>query len=183
MTVVLAACEGAVLVARQHPSSASDLILSSLVRRSISCIESIMVTPTFLLGWGLVISGALMRILCYRTLGPQYTFQRSVIKEHKLITSGPYAIVRHPAYTGYEMFTVGLLTAQLCKGSWVRECGILDNVAGKAIILGWVGYLANLAFVVLKRCTAEDETLKKEFGEQWITWSKRTTARLIPGIY
>ena len=131
----------------------------------------------------MAVAGALIRMHCYRVLGLQYTFERAVIKEHNLITTGPYAIVRHPAYTGFEMFKVGILVAQLGKGSWVWECGVLDTWAGRALVGAWILYVYKLVAAVFTRCSTEDEALRKEFGDKWVSWAQKTPSRLIPGIY
>jgi len=38
-----------------------------------------------------------------------FTFEMSIRKNHKLITSGPYAIVRHPSYVGVILVASGLM--------------------------------------------------------------------------
>ena len=95
-----------------------------------------MVTPAFLVGWGLSITGALLTVYCYRVLGPQYTFQRAVVEEHQLVTTKPYAIVRHPAYLGFYLTYVGLLVVQLAQGSWIWECSVSNTWAGRAVAAG-----------------------------------------------
>ncbi len=183
MVVSLAVCETAVLLASAYPGPLSDAVLSLLIYRERACIASVTLTTAFLMGWGMCVLGALLRMHCYRILGPQYTFERSVIREHQLVTSGPYAVVRHPAYTGFEVFHVGLLVVQFGQGSWAWECGVLDSWAGRAIVAGWVLYVYKLVVAVFRRCAAEDEMLRTEFGEKWVRWSQKTTGRLIPGVY
>ena len=46
------------------------------------------------LGIGLVVLGATLRLSCYRTLGKLFTYEVVVQKKHMLVTSGPYSIVR-----------------------------------------------------------------------------------------
>ncbi|KAH8809481.1 hypothetical protein DL96DRAFT_1536181 [Flagelloscypha sp. PMI_526] len=41
------------------------------------------------------------RVACYAALGRMFTFQISLIRDHQLITTGPYRIVRHPSSYGY----------------------------------------------------------------------------------
>ena len=46
-----------------------------------------------------IISGGLLRLHCYRTLGRFFTFDVSIHEGHQLVTTGSYSIVRHPSYT------------------------------------------------------------------------------------
>lgn len=104
-------------------------------------------------------------------------------KDHQLVTTGPYAVVRHPAYTGTAIGTVGALLCHLGPGSWARECGWLDTSLGKAIAVVWAGYVSGIALMLLGRVSQEDEVLREQFPEQWATWAKRTPYRLIPFIF
>ncbi|OJT07085.1 hypothetical protein TRAPUB_2117 [Trametes pubescens] len=56
------------------------------------------ITPTFVVGSTLAVSGGLTRLWCYRTLGRFFACELSVQDGRKLVTSGPYAIIRHPSY-------------------------------------------------------------------------------------
>jgi protein-S-isoprenylcysteine O-methyltransferase Ste14 len=84
------------------------------------------ITPTFLVEWFFALFGGIIRLACYRTLGNLFTFELSIRKNHKLITSGPYAVVRHPSYTGLIMAVLGYSLCQLSSGSWLRECSGLS---------------------------------------------------------
>ena len=57
-------------------------------------------TPITLLGAALVACGCIIRLICYKKLGPLFTFDLTIFPSHTLVTSGPYGIVRHPAYAG-----------------------------------------------------------------------------------
>ena len=90
--------------------------------------------PPFILGTGLVIAGALLRKWCFKAMGRMFIFETQLVKEHKLVTSGPYAYVRHPSYSGVAMIYFGLAIWQASLGSWTRESGVLDNITGKVCI-------------------------------------------------
>lgn len=51
--------------------------------------------PTFFVGTGLIITGALIRAWCFSALGSLFTFETGIVEEnHRLVVSGPYAYVR-----------------------------------------------------------------------------------------
>ncbi|KAF9238462.1 hypothetical protein BU15DRAFT_62440 [Melanogaster broomeanus] len=99
------------------------LVHNSDPQRALAQISSL--NPAFLAGSILNIAGGLLRIHCYRVLGRMFTFELSIRKDHKLVTSGPYSVVRHPvtrasfAWCLEDYFAVSLIT----RGSWfVRGC-------------------------------------------------------------
>jgi protein-S-isoprenylcysteine O-methyltransferase Ste14 len=63
-------------------------------------------SPQFVCGFLLTVLGGYVRFRCYRELGHLFTFEMSIRKDHRLITIGPYSIVRHPGYAGV-LFTMG----------------------------------------------------------------------------
>ncbi|OBZ68767.1 putative protein-S-isoprenylcysteine O-methyltransferase [Grifola frondosa] len=132
-------------------------------------------------GWISLVVGVLIRIACYRSLGRHFTFQLSVIDDHKLITGGPYSIVRHPGYTGFVLFTIGLLTCEYGSGSWIAECGLMSTWIG-IVAFSWAIYFVYVTVLLVARVPTEDSILQKEFGVQWDEWAKRTPYRLVPGI-
>ena len=72
--------------------------------------------------------------------------------DHRLITSGPFAIVRHPMYVGIEMTTLGSL---LLYRTW-------------ATLLLWVSFHGLVA-----RARQEDRALRLEFGQAWDAYRER----------
>src|ERR1700761_3654363 len=75
-----------------------------------------MISITLLLG------GAILRLVCMRTLGGYFTWEVAVLPNHKLITSGPYSVVRHPSYTGGFAFRVGVVMYVFAEGTFFRDC-------------------------------------------------------------
>ncbi|KAI0073075.1 hypothetical protein K474DRAFT_1667011 [Panus rudis PR-1116 ss-1] len=178
-------CEVYLILAKAFPS----LQIPSLIKilspyQPLSVVvDRFGITRTFLAGSALIITGSLIRIACYRTLGRFFTFEPALRKEHKLITDGPYSIVRHPSYLGTAIYTVGHLAIQLGHGSWWLESGIAYTPAGQ--VLAAVRTAAGLwvAGMVLSRVPREDRVLKNEFKEEWEVWAQRTPYKLIPWIY
>ncbi|KIJ18334.1 hypothetical protein PAXINDRAFT_9404 [Paxillus involutus ATCC 200175] len=175
------------------PPSLSQSIVHYLVRsddpqRALTHISSL--TPTFLAGSVLSIIGNLLRIHCYRTLGKMYTFELSIRKEHKLITSGVYAIVRHPSYTGGICTRLGLLLYVLSPNSWLVACSppFPDHPGSKTRMMNVLGcicvsVLVGIVVGLVQRMNNEDEMLEKNFGEEWKEWAKRVPCRLVPWVY
>lgn len=104
-----AAIAEAVVVVASHNShwGISRIVLEKLVFEGSP--DSIRLTPLFLLGTSMTAFGGFIRWRCYRELGKLFTFEMSIRKNHKLVMSGPYAVVRHPGYTGILFTIVGIV--------------------------------------------------------------------------
>ena len=83
-------------------------------------------------------------------------------RKHRVVTSGPYRIVRHPGYAGSVL---GALGVPLMLGSWWTFAPV-----GAVILL------------LIIRTTLEDQTLRKEL-EGYEAYTRRTRFRLFPGIW
>ncbi|KAG0696461.1 Isoprenylcysteine carboxyl methyltransferase family-domain-containing protein [Suillus ampliporus] len=141
------------------------------------------ITSPFLFGTALVVAGGVIRWWCFRTLGRFFTFNLSVRTGHQLVTTGPYAVVRHPSYTGTFMQSIGLLILHGSQTSLIRRSGVL-NIFGLKMFV--VALLAGrtIAMVSLVRKIREEEEVVKSFsGDEWETWAKVVKYWLIPGIY
>ena len=69
------------------------------------------ILPTNLLkylGLGLTVVGVIIRFIAIRTLGKFFTVKLSIDDEHRLINTGLYKTIRHPAYTGSMLSFLGL---------------------------------------------------------------------------
>ena len=116
-------------------------------------------------------------------MGRHFTFEMSIMKDHSLVTSGPYGIVRHPSYTGSLMVVVSIFLLHATKGSWVRESGVLGYLSGK--VAAGIFTFINAAAVpaLLFRMKAEDRALRRQFGDGWDAWAARVRYMIIPGIF
>lgn len=176
-----------VTLATVAPSIRSETLLSLLLPSSslvTPLAYRLRLTPFFIAGTLLASFGSLLRLACYRHLGRYFTFELALRKEHKLITDGPYGFVRHPSYLGSTCYFTGVLVCQFGDGSWWKEGGLWGSALGRVVGTWWLLYVAFLLVsLVIIRVPKEDEVLRKEFGKQWVEWSKRTPYRLFPGIY
>ena len=97
------------------------------------------------------------------TSSPRKNWSQAVtVKEgHELITSGPYALVRHPIYTGLLLAFVGCAVAR-------------DE---------WRGLLAvALVFVALwRKLRLDEQWMRAQFGESYEAYSRRVAA-LVPHV-
>jgi protein-S-isoprenylcysteine O-methyltransferase len=107
--------------------------------------------------------GLSVRIWAAAVLGGYYSRTLLVTKDQKLVTSGPYARVRHPGYLG----------------SILLWCGF-------AILSGNLVTAASLPFmfvvIYLYRISAEERMLSQEFGAEYAEYRGRTR-RLVPFLY
>ena len=115
------------------------------------------------IGVGLVLFGSTLFVWARRTLGRHYSGHVSVKKEQELVQSGPYLIVRHPAYSGYLFMALGL-------------------ALGYSSLLGFVSTLLILLPATIYRIRVEDRLLAEHFGTQFEEYARRTK-RLLPGIW
>jgi len=182
--------EVVVIYARDNPSShLSKNILSLLIFKCLSSADAlrissdIRITRSFVVGSALTIIGGLMRLSCYRTLGRLFTYELSILKDHTLVTTGLYGIVRHPSYLAYSIALPGLCLCQMTHGSWLMESGALSTWLGRSVVGSWHLWAWYLGSAIFSRVRKEDEYLRKHFGQQWIEWQKKVPYRLFPGIF
>lgn len=83
-----------------------------------------------------------------------------VMKNKELATSGPYAFVRHPLYTGNILMLIGFCLANGQLWPWLVGAFFL-----------WFWYPPAIAY--------EDKKLEQIFGDSWRAWSAQTPA-LVP---
>ncbi|GBE79099.1 hypothetical protein SCP_0202960 [Sparassis crispa] len=181
-------CESAILIAYQFPAHhLSRRVLQALIRGPAPDTFAgvgIRVTVPFIIGWCFLIAGTFIRQSCYRTLGHFFTAELALHEDHKLVTSGPYTLVRHPSYTGGIMGAFGVALMQMCPGSWLSECmGIWDTRSGTVFCYSWFAILGIVSVQMIRRTGIEDRVLKDEFGKQWEDWAQGAKWRLVPGIF
>ena len=177
-----AALESSAIIAAHTSSPLSDLILSA-ISGAPEDAQRIILTPLWLTGYILLMSGILLRYACYRRLGKHFTFELSISRDQKLVTSGPYAVVRHPSYVGSVLCSVGLCLCHFAPGSWYAECIGWATWPSWLWTAVWLGWCLGVPTLLLGRCAKEDKALKAEFGKEWEAYARRTRYRLVPFLY
>jgi protein-S-isoprenylcysteine O-methyltransferase Ste14 len=115
----------------------------------------------FAVGALLTAAGLLFAVWARRHLGRNWSATVTLKEGHELVTSGPYALVRHPIYTG-----------------------LLLAFAGSALALGeWRGVVAILVvFAALwRKLRLEERWMRERFGPAYASYSRRVKA-LVPFI-
>ena len=158
-------CEIIVILAREYPSHVSTRALSLLLDRPSSA-DRLAVSSFFVFGFILVVVGGWIRKTCYGALGKFFTYQLGVLKDHKLITTGPYAVVRHPAYTGIIIANGELVLLQLFPGSYVFESGIMTTGLGMVFTSAWMTWVLLILLTTFRRPSQEDAVLRKQFEKE-----------------
>jgi len=116
----------------------------------------------FWIGVVVTASGLLFSVWGRHYLGRNWSRAVTIKKDHELITSGPYALVRHPIYTG---LLLGLLGCALAVGEWRGLVAV------------------GLVFIGLHRkLRLEEQWMRMQFGESYENYSRRVRA-LVPCIF
>ncbi|KAG2040969.1 hypothetical protein BDR03DRAFT_947816 [Suillus americanus] len=160
---------------------------TTLLVRSDFCsnLDHTTSSPALIVGSCLSVVGSAIRMQCYSTLGRFFTFELSIRQDHKLITSGPYAIVRHPSYIGGLCVFLGILLCHFHTRSWLVSCSGVFPSSGAKLTLGyiWVGLLSLLYSGLGGRIEKEEAMLEGNFGDQWKSYVKRVPYKLVPWLF
>lgn len=111
----------------------------------------------------LVIGGIALRWSSIIYLGREFTVNVAIIEGHRLVTSGPYKLIRHPSYTGLILIFIGL--------------GIHSNHA-----VGLLALSVPIFWAVINRIKIEERAMEDFFGSEYAEYRK-TTKKLVPGVY
>lgn len=140
-------------------------------------------TVPFILGAFLVIAGGIIRRISFRALGPYFTFVQCIQKDHKLITTGPYAVVRHPGYAALFMCIVGSAIMHGSSGSWLRMSGFMDVLWVRVAVACWCLIMGASVMTLFSRTAEEDQFLSERFGKEWDAWARRVRYKWVPFVY
>jgi len=99
----------------------------------------------------------------HRDLGHNWSVSLDLRERHTLVTTGVYALVRHPMYAGFWLMAVG-------------QALLLPNwVAGPAGLIGF-------GVLFFGRVAREEAMMISAFGDEYRSYMRRT-ARVVPWLY
>ena len=113
-------------------------------------------------GLCLFLIGVYIRVVAMRTLGKYFLTDLRTLQNHRLIKHGIYRHIRHPAYLGTLLFTIGIPL-------------IFSSLYGLLLML-------TLFPSYLYRIRIEESVLLEELGDEYREYMKKTK-RIIPFIY
>jgi protein-S-isoprenylcysteine O-methyltransferase Ste14 len=114
------------------------------------------------IGVGLCVLGLLLALWARVTLGRNWSARVTFKKDHELIRTGPYALVRHPIYTGLLLMFVGTIT----------DLGRIEGVIFIAVATAglWI------------KLRAEERLMTAHFPTEYPAYKAHTKA-LIPFVF
>ena len=115
-----------------------------------------------IIGCALTVIGLALALWARLYLGSSWDALISLRLHHKLLRSGPYAIVRHPIYSGFMIALVG---------SFLNFGHVRSSIAAAMVILAWV-YKAGL----------EETFMRDHFGVAYDQYC-HDVKRLIPKVW
>ena len=110
-------------------------------------------TVLVLIGMALAVVGQVFRIYA----------AGFIHKNKQLASTGPYALVRHPLYTGNFLILIGFALAANNLYVWIA-----------VLVFFLIWYPAAIAY--------EDSKLERIFGDEWRSWSRNIRA-IVPGRF
>jgi protein-S-isoprenylcysteine O-methyltransferase Ste14 len=111
----------------------------------------------------LLLTARALRQWSFRTLGPYFTFTVQTSTDQRVVTAGPYRVVRHPAYSAL----------------------IVAAIAGGLYVGNWLSLLALVASVtagLVYRITVEERALGQDVGDAYREYAA-THKRLVPFVW
>ena len=139
------------------------LIIVAVVRIGNGILTTI-IAPPIALGWIgalLTVSGITFAIWARSSLGRNWSAQLKVKENHELVTTGPYAYVRHPLYTGVILAAFGTMLTGMIFG---------------------IGVFIVACIIVPSRIKKEESDMFELFPNEYPIYQKRTK-RLIPFVW
>ncbi|KAI9021063.1 hypothetical protein DFJ74DRAFT_671667 [Hyaloraphidium curvatum] len=149
------------------------------------------------------LAGCLLRLWAKTELGRLFTYQVGIREGHTIVSTGPYALLLHPSYTGLWLAALGGSTYFLgtvwtgwvrLVAEWAIRLGLArgdprvlaERIAGVLAERGplYLGLqLAAAVYFTSRRIEVEERTLRDHFGPE--KWDAHAAGRwrMVPWIY
>jgi protein-S-isoprenylcysteine O-methyltransferase Ste14 len=116
-----------------------------------------------IIGVVLALAGVGFAIWARLALGANWSGLVVTTKEgHELVQTGPYAIVRHPIYTGILLAMIG-------------------TALTRGILAGYIGVAAGLVAIMI-RINIEEQLMSERFGDAYQAYRRRAR-KLVPFVW
>jgi len=112
-------------------------------------------------GFALTLTGCLFAIWARVVLGGNWSARPSLQQDHTLVEEGPYALARHPIYSGFV-------------------CAFLGTILVIGEVRALLGFTVVLSYLILK-LTQEEQLMLRAFPRDYPSYRQRVKA-LIPGV-
>ncbi|MGA9180956.1 MAG: isoprenylcysteine carboxylmethyltransferase family protein, partial [Candidatus Acidiferrales bacterium] len=116
----------------------------------------------FWIGAAVTVAGLLFAVWARQHLASNWSSSVTIKQGHELITSGPYAVARHPIYTGILV-------------------GFLGTAIALSQVRGFIGFVI-VFFALWSKLRLEEKWMRTQFGETYATYAQRTAA-VVPYIF
>jgi len=111
----------------------------------------------------LLAAGIALRWWAIFVLGRFFTVDVAIHEGHEVVTDGPYAVLRHPSYTGALLAFVAI---GLTYGSWFALAVLIVPILAALVV----------------RIRVEERALEGALGDDWRNYAAKT-ARLVPFVW
>jgi protein-S-isoprenylcysteine O-methyltransferase Ste14 len=114
------------------------------------------------LGLALTLAGILFALWARFVIGRNWSGTVTIKHDHELVRSGPYAIVRHPIYSGFLLALLGTVIAHGTAGAFLG--------------------LAMVILVLRLKSLTEESFMLEQFGSQYTAYMREVKA-LVPFVW
>jgi protein-S-isoprenylcysteine O-methyltransferase Ste14 len=108
-------------------------------------------------------AGCILFAYTHTALGKNWSGVLEIAVDHRLVTHGPYRLIRHPMYSAFFMMGIG---ASLLSANW---------------IVGGINLLA-VAYMYAIRVRDEERMMLDQFGDDYKIYMTKT-GRLLPALW
>ena len=143
--------------------SSSVSVFSSVIEWAYFTPDKSQINSVTVIGIIFLVIGICFRVWSINVLGKNFTATVKITKEHELIKTGPYKLIRHPSYLGAFIAIIG--------------CPVFLNNT-YTIFISCVAMMIAYYF----RINVEEKTLSNHFGKYYEDY-KKNTYRLLPLIW